>query len=182
MTVSHVVNSTKAVSPEVKRRVLASIAELKYQPNRSARALRTNRSATLGLIVPDLTNPFFPELIELLEKEARHQGYATLLVSCNLDPETERRGFDLFLQHGVDGVIWCPHDHRFKPEGLPFPLVVIDRPLSGFDSVSTDHYEGGKRQGQYATELGHRQIGVLKGSSSFESARRRYEGLLSRFR
>ena len=179
MTVSHVVNGTKAVSPEVKRRVLASVAELKYQPNRSARALRTNRSATLGLIVPELTNPFFPELIELLEKEARHRGYATLLVSSNLDPKTERQGFELFLQHGVDGVIWCPHDNRFKPEGLPFPLIVVDRPLSGFDNVSANHFEGGKRQGQYATELGHQHIGVLKGPSSFDNARRRYEGLLA---
>ena len=179
MTVSHVVNGTKPVSSAVKQRVLTAIAELNYQPNRSARALRTKRNTTLGLIVPDLTNPFFPELIESLEKEARRQGYATLLISSNRDAVVEKWGFELFSQHGVDGVIWCPHDPHFQPDDLPFPVMVIDRPLKAFDSVSADHYAGGKRQAQYALEQGHTHIGVLKGPQTFINARRRYEGLIA---
>ncbi len=179
MTVSHIVNGTKAFRPEVNQRVLESIKELDYQPNRSARALRTKQSFTLGVIVPDLTNPFFPELIETLEHEARCQGYATLLISSNRDIKVERQGFRILSQHGVDGVIWCPHDTHPQLEKLPFPVVVIDRPFKAFDSISADHYGGGKLQGQYALEQGHRLIGVLKGPQTFVNARERYEGLVA---
>lgn len=179
MTVSHVVNGTKSVSPVVKERVLASIAKLNYRPNRSARALRTKRNATLGLIVPDLTNPFFPKLVESLEKEARHYGYATLLISSNRDASVEKQSFDVLLQHGVDGVIWCPDNPYFQPTNLPFPMVVIDRPLAAFDSVSADHYAGGMKQGHFAIEQGHTRIGVLKGPQNFTNAKQRYEGLIA---
>lgn len=179
MTVSHIVNGTKAVRPEVRQRVLESIQELDYQPNRSARALRTKQNSTLGLIVPDLTNPFFPELIETLEREARCRGYATLLINSNRDIEVERQGFRLLSQHGVDGVIWCPHATHPQLEKLPFPVVVIDRPHKAFDSVSADHYGGGKLQGKYALEHGHERIGILKGPQTFVNAKARYEGLLA---
>lgn len=179
MTVSHIVNGTKAVRPEVRQRVLESIQELDYQPNRSARALRTKQNSTIGLIVPDLTNPFFPELIETLELEARRQGYATLLINSNRDIEVERQGFRLFSQHGVDGVIWCPHNVHLRLEKPPFPVVVIDRPQKAFDSVSADHYGGGKLQGEYALEQGHEFIGVLKGPQTFVNAKERYKGLIA---
>lgn len=179
MTVSHVVNGTKAVRPEVLQRILESIQELDYQPNRSARALRTKQNSTLGLIVPDLTNPFFPELIETLEQEARRHGYATLLISSNRDIKVERQGFRLFTQHGVDGVIWCPHNMELQLEKLPFPVVMIDRPHKAFDSVSADHYSGGRLQGEYALEHGHERIGILKGPQTFVNAKARYRGLLA---
>ncbi len=126
-----------------------------------------------------MTNPFFPELIEALEKEARQCGYVTLLISSNRDASVERQSFDLMLQHGVDGVIWCPDDPYFQPTNLPFPMVVIDRPLDAFDSVSADHYAGGMRQGRFAIEQGHIRIGVLKGPQNFVNAKQRYEGLIA---
>ena len=179
MTVSHVVNGTKAVRPEVKQRVLEAARMLDYQPNRSARALRTKQSFTLGLIVPDLTNPFFSELIETLEGESRRRGYATLLVNSNRDEAVEQQGFKLLSQHGVDGVIWCPHNTRPQLDKPPFPIVVVDRPLEAFDSVSADHYGGGELQGRYALAQGHRRIGILKGPQAFVNARDRYEGLVA---
>ena len=83
------------------------------------------------------------------------------------------------MQYGVDGVIWCPHDTHPQVEKLPFPIVVIDRPLKAFDSVSADHYSGGELQGQYALKQGHKLIGVLKGPQEFANAKARYEGLIA---
>ncbi len=174
-TVSHVLNNSKAVSPGVRRRVLAAVKAVDYRRNRVARSLRTGQSYTLGLIVPDLTNPFFPELAQAVENRARALGYALLLIDASSNPQTELAGLQLLAEHGVDGVIWIPISDQL-PDDLPFPVVVVDRPLANVDGVYADHHQGGVLLAQYAHKLGHRRVGLLLGPQSLASARLRREG------
>ena len=90
-TVSFVLNGTKAVTPAVKRRVEHAVERLGYRPSHAAQTLRTGRSLAVGLIIPDLTNPFFPKLAQDIEQEARARGYTVLLADSHDDAELQRQ-------------------------------------------------------------------------------------------
>lgn len=174
-TVSNVLNGTKPVRPEVAERVLAAVEMLGYRPNRSARALRTGRSHTLGLVIPDLKNPFFPELAQSVTVAARERGFGVLLVDALEDPLAEAEGFVLLEEHRIEGAIWAPVN-SFRP--LAFPTVLIDRLAPGWDGVGADHLAGGRLQAQHAAALGHRRVGIIRGPSNLDSAILRYQGFL----
>lgn len=176
-TVSYVLRGTKTVGAEVEARVHRAAHELHYQPNRPAQMLRTGRSHTVGLLVPDLTNPYFPALVQALLTSARTLGYATILFDSQNDACEERHGFALFSSYRVDGVIWIPVTDGAAPNTPPpLPLVVVDRPVAGFDCVYADHASGGEQLAQYAARLGHRRIGLLSGLPSVSSAAKRRAG------
>lgn len=174
-TASYVLRRAKPVSAVVEARVWQAARQLSYQPNRSAQALRTGRSQTLGLIVPDLTNPYFPELVQAIETSARALGYALLLIDAQNDGATEREGLKLLASYGIDGLLWVPVG---EPQSTPFPTVLVDRASGGFDVVQADHYQGGRLLAAHALELGHRRIGLLSGPAQLDSARKRRQGLL----
>ncbi|MFZ5992955.1 MAG: LacI family DNA-binding transcriptional regulator [Deinococcota bacterium] len=174
-TVSQVLKGSKRVSPEVSERVRATAHQLGYRPNRSARALRTGRTGSLGLIVPDLANPFFPELAQAIVREARSQGFAVSLVDALEDPHAEEEGIILLEEQRVDGAIWVPLG-GFHP--LPFPVVLVDRLAPGQDGVGSDHAAGGSLQARLATTLGHRRVALITGPAALESARLRAKGFL----
>lgn len=177
-TVSNVLNGRKRFSAAVEERVWAAARELGYYRNDSARTLRTGQSRTLGLILPDLQNPFFPALVRNIEHRAREGGYSLLLVDIDNEEETEREGFHLLARKGVDGVIWVPHRLE-RPPAVPYPVVAVDRPVPGLDSVFADHEEGARQLARYALQLNHRSIGFLPGPQSLVSARRRREAFLA---
>ena len=176
-TVSYVLRGTKVVSSEVERRVRQAVRALDYQPNRTAQALRTGRSGTLGLIVPDLTNPFFPLLVQAIETTGRALGYALILIDSQNDPATERQGLELLASYNVEGAIWIPVADA-PGEPWRFPTVVVDRPLEGFDVVQADHAQGGELLAAYAVRLGHRRVGLLSGPRTLASAAERRDGFL----
>ncbi|NNC23098.1 LacI family DNA-binding transcriptional regulator [Salinisphaera sp. USBA-960] len=176
-TVSHVLNSTKALSPEVVHAVRDAASALGYRPNETARALRTGRSNALGLIVPDLTNPYFPTIAQVIQQQAWRLGYALFLIDSAGDVDAERNGFDRLTDRGVDGVIWAPttDNPSLEPE---IPTVAIDRFVPTVDCVSTDHRQSGAVLGHYAASLGHQRIGFLNGPQSLVSARYRRAGIM----
>ncbi|MER3481681.1 MAG: LacI family transcriptional regulator [Meiothermus sp.] len=174
-TVSKVLKGSERVSPEVSERVRAVAHRLGYRANRSARALRTGRTWSLGLIVPDLANPFFPELAQAIVREARSQGFAVSLVDALEDPDTEEEGIILLEEQRVDGAIWVPVGD-FHP--LPFPVVLVDRLAPGQDGVGSDHEAGGRLQARLAMALGHRRVALITGPMALESARLRAKGFL----
>lgn len=176
-TVSYVLNGTGSISPEVAERILHAVEALGYRPNRSARALRTGRSRTLGLVLPDLTNPFFPELAQAVEHAARMKGYAVILIDSREEAEVEEQGFMLLAEYGIEGAIWCPISAHVLARPS-FPTVVIDRPIEGFDLVRADLRQGGALIAEYALELGHQRVGLLSGPQHLASARLRREGFL----
>ncbi len=176
-TVSNVLNGTKTTTPVVQRRVLEAITALGYQPNLHARSLRTGQSRTLGLVVPDLTNPYFPALVQAIETTARAAGYALIVMDAGNDAERETEALTLMASYRVAGVIWVPVGENHAPT-WPFPVVTVDRAVPGCDTVVADHLQGGSLVAQHAIALGHRRVGLLSGPRSLASAALRRAGFL----
>lgn len=176
-TVSNVVNGTKSATPAVRRRVLEAIELLGYVPNPHAQTLRTGQSHTLGLVVPDLTNPFFPALVQAIEARARERGHVLIVMDAGNDAEREQQALSLLASYRVAGVIWVPVDDRRAPT-LPFPLVTVDRAVPGCDAVVADHAQGGALIAEHALAQGHRQIGLLAGPQQLPSAAARRRGFV----
>ncbi len=179
-TVSYALTGRGSVSEETRKKVLAAVKELSYRPNRTAQAMRTGFTQSIGLLLPDLTNPFFPELAQKIENAARQRDFSVLLVDCQSNTDTEAEAFDLLRQQGVDGIIWVPSTDLI-PDAVQqrnCPLVIIDRPVPGFDAVHSDYRRGGQLLAEYAIKMGHKRIGLLSGPSHIEGARRRRQGFL----
>jgi len=177
-TVSNVVNGTKPATPEVLERVQSAIAALGYVPNPHAQTLRTGSSRTLGLVVPDLTNPYFPALVQAVETTARALGYVLIVMDAGNDAEREHEALTLLAGYRVAGVVWVPVDEG-RPLAWPYPIVTVDRPVPGCDTVAADHHQGGRLIAQHAAARGHRRIGLLTGPRHLPSAMLRRDGFLS---
>ena len=178
--VSYALNGTGSVSPEVTKKIHEIASQLGYKPNRLAAATRTGRTNTIGLVLPDLTNPFFPALAQSVQSAAHQHGYSVFLVDPQNSADEELKGIERLEEHSIDGLIWCPLDDNSALKGKhSFPIVIIDRPLKGFDSVFADSFKGGQLQGEYLLQNGHREIGILSGPDRSPSARERRKGLLS---
>ena len=182
-TVSHVVNRTRPVSEGARVRVERAIAELGYRPSAVARALKTSQTRILGVIVPNITNPFFSELMRGIEDVCERNDYAVFL--CNGDDDFERQGRSLetLLERRVDGVLLA------TPTGPAAALakrlsaakvrtVIVDRKLPGVsaDRVRIDHDAGARLAVEHLLALGHHRIACLSGPLSFEVSRARVAG------
>lgn len=182
-TASHVLNGTKRVTREVEQRVRDAMRELGYCRNRNAVTLRTGASRTIGVLVPDLVNPYFAELAASATRSARKLGYATLLFDSTECCEQEADGIRLMKEHGVDGLLWIPTNgadtHLMDSSVLPsMPTVSVDRPIFDYGSVASDHKRGGKLIAEYVHSLGHRKVGLLSGPQTIEAARLRRDAFL----
>ncbi|MBS0580794.1 MAG: LacI family DNA-binding transcriptional regulator [Proteobacteria bacterium] len=179
-TVSNVLNNRPNAGRATRQRVLRIAQELDYRPNRAAQAMRTGRTRAIGLVLPDLTNPFFPELAQAVENTARSQGLLVCLVDSQSRPEGEADGFSLLMQHAVDGIIWCPLGSRVPAQvrNPARPVVLIDRPRAGYAVVHSNYLMGGRLLAEYATRMGHRRVGLLSGPQHIESARQRRDGFV----
>lgn len=176
-TVSNVLNRTKPVSEHTRELVEDIARELGYTPSRFARSLKTGRSATFGLIAPDLTNPFFPAIAQAIEKKARELGYGLIIVDCHNDTTEEKAAFALVGEYRVDGIIWIPVSEAL-PDPMPAaPIVTVDRPIAGLVGVTSDHRAGGRLTADAIVRAGHESVGILRGPEAHHSARERYRGL-----
>ena len=182
-TVSNVLNGRPNVGPEIRRKVLRVAKELGYQPNRAAQAMRTGRTRSIGLVLPDLINPFFPELARAVENTARTAGLLVCLIDSQGRADVESNGIALLVQHAVDGIIWCPVGAQLPPplKGYANPVVLVDRPRQGYDVVHSDYAMGGRLLAEYALRMGHARIGLLSGPQNLESARQRRDGFVKAF-
>ena len=180
-TVSNVLNGRPNVGRANRQKVLRAAKLLGYRPNRAAQAMRTGRTRAIGLVLPDLTNPFFPELAQAVENTARSLGLLVCLIDSQGRVDGEADGFALLMQHAVDGVIWCPLGPRLPAnlKNLARPLVLIDRPRPGYPVVHSDYNMGGRLLAQYALRMGHTRVGLLSGPQNIESARQRRDGFVN---
>ena len=170
-TVSAVVNGTSFVSAPLKARVVEAAAELSYAPSRLARGLRTRSTRLVGVIVADITNPFFAEFVRLAGLAAQARGYSVLLCEVDHDPAKERAALDLLAAHRVDGVILCPTGQAaFYAEPpvstFPKPIVMVDRiiPDAPFDSVSIDNHRAAFVATRHILDLGHTRVAIVAGA------------------
>lgn len=183
-TVSYVLNNTGSVGEDVKKKVHEAVKKLNYRPNRRAQAMRTGISKSIGLVLPDLTNPFFPELAQSVENEARKRGIAVVLIDAQNNSDAELQGLAILQQQGVDGIIWCPVNHLVTQRitHIDLPIVLVDRPAQGFDVVHSNYRLGGALAADHALSLGHRRIGILCGPRNIDSAEQRRLGFKERLK
>jgi LacI family transcriptional regulator len=164
MSVSRVVNGTRRVSPEVERKVRVAIEKIGYMPNEAARVLKGNKSSVLGLIVPDLADPFFGVCASSIQEAAWDAGYMTLMAASGHREELERRETDIMVQRRVAGLlvvaVGSQNDHFATAQKCGVPVVAIDRPIKHVDSdsLTVDNLEASFRATQHLIEHGHRQI------------------------
>jgi len=180
-TVSNVLNDKPNVGPEMREKVLRAAKQLGYRPNRAAQAMRTGRTRAIGLVLPDLTNPFFPELAQAVENTARAHGLLVCLVDSQGRAEGESDGFTLLMQHAVDGIIWCPLGNQppVALRKLDRPVVLIDRPGPRCAVVHSNYVMGGELLAEYGLRMGHRRFGLLSGPQELVSARQRRDGFVN---
>jgi LacI family transcriptional regulator len=173
-TVSAFVTGKRYVSPELKSRIEQAIEHLGYQMDGLARSLRKGSSDLIGLVIPDIGNPFFTEFVRDVEAQARAGGFATVLADSNYDVATELRMLNLMRTQRVDGIILCPAgkrgDYAFRrwPDSLKSgatPMVVVDNPWekTPFDHVTLDNIGAGLMLTRHIIDQGHRDIAVIAG-------------------
>ncbi len=181
-TVSAVINQNKYVSPELARRVHASIAVLGYQRNSFARGLKTQVSHCIGLIVPDIMNPFYTNIARGVEDVAHDHNYSLILGNTDEDPEKEKKYLQLLESKQADGLIIAVTDRSYPYlQSLPIQnlaLVSIDRSLFdlGIDTVMTENKEGARTAVEHLLSLGHRRIGLLTGARGITPTEERLLG------
>jgi DNA-binding LacI/PurR family transcriptional regulator len=181
-TVSRVLAGIGNPRPDTASAVMAAAQALDYRPSGVARSLRMRRTRTLGLIVTDIQNPFFPELVQAADLAARGLGYSILLGSAAYDEHRAMHYLDLMVDRRVDGMIIASSqlsDDSWKwLLASPVPVVVVNAEPSGLPvTVVTSDNEGGARMAAgHLVGLGHRRIACIRGAESFTADVPRVEG------
>lgn len=180
-TVSRVINGTARVDEEKRERVEKAIEETGFRPNELARALYRKSSKIIGVIVPDIENPFFSELAKAIEKEAYEQEYSILLCNSDDQKEKELANLQMLAQLQADGVILMTNtgEKSQSYEAVSMPIVFVDRRLDEMGQTSVieaDHYAGGKLAAEHLIACGCRKITCIRGPQELSSGKKRYEG------
>ena len=179
-TVSYVLNNTQYITPETKKRVLKAVQELHYVPNATARSLRAKRSKTIGLIISDIRNPFYPDLAKGCEDIAYANDYDVLIFNTNEDKERMQKAILKLKQERVDGIIIaCAVDSdKAIIEDLVknnYPVVLAHRKIEGLqvNYIVADQFNAVVEASHYLLSLGHKKIAFVMGidGSSVNSER-----------
>ena len=183
MTVSRVVNGRGGVDLETRRRVEEAIQALDYVPNRIARGLISQKTQTIGLIVPDVVNPFFAPVVRGAESAARKAGYRVLLCNSEGDLRLEREYIEDLVAHRVEGLMLAPASDRSRSNILSllrggFPLVLIDRTLpdADCDLIVSDNANGARRLIEHLISIGHKEIAHVTDAEDTSTGRERLRG------
>ncbi len=185
-TVSHVINRTRHVREDTRLRVLHVMDELGYQPNRLARSLRSRRTHTFGVLLPNSANPFFAQVLLGIEAESYDCGYSTILGNANDEPDRELDYIDILLSKQVDGILLVSTGAYRQALDLltarGIPVVMIDRSPGeeyddfAIDTVLTENAQGGLLATRHLLALGHRRIACISGPIRLVPSARRVTG------
>jgi len=183
-SVSAVINRTAPVSTMLRQRVMAAIEELGYAPDGVARSLKTGRTRTVGLVIPDITNPLFAALAATIERACDAAGYALVLCATADDPEKELRHLRLMRTQRADGLILVlsgvePGNAEAIRRLVTMPAVLVDRTLRGladYDSVTLDNRAASRLAVEHMIRSGHRRIGIVTGRPGISISTERFEG------
>lgn len=181
-TVSNVLNDKPHVAPPTRRRVLRALHALNYHPNGVARSLRTRRTLTLGLVVLDLSNPFYAEVVKGVENTARAFGYRVVVFDVSYSPQTTRRFVDAMVEMRLDGALFTAGYGDRSPiqrlARMGVRVVILDRDVHEFalPSVGIDNTRAVYDAISYLIARGHRRIGYLSEPLQIRTVRCRFEG------
>ena len=190
-TVSLILNNRPCrVSDQTRLAVLDCVKKYHYLPNSSARSLVMKKTQTIGLIVPDISNPFFSDLAKGVEQAASREKYSVMFCNSNDRGENDIKNFEVLISKQVDGIILASSIHSNESvlvERLfqvssdnQIPVVLADRVIPGstYSIALIDHRKGAKIATDYLLSLGHKKVGCITGPLSMHSSGLRYQGYL----
>ena len=182
-TVSRVISGDGYVSAATRERVLQSIEELGYSPSFAAQSLRTKKSTVIGLVITDIKNPFYPELVSGIENEAQRRGYSLILCNSQEDRERESAYLDYLASHRTDGILICvpgmADRQRNKLRKFVGPIVLLNesRVDKDFSTIAIDNFEGGRQIGEHLKKRGYKKIIYIGVARELKDGLPRFEGL-----
>jgi len=187
-TVSAVINQSAPVSQAVVARVEKAIRDMGYMPNVAARSLRNGDSRLIGLVVPDISNPFFSAIARIIETRSLAAGYMAFVYNTDEDPRREDQILSMMHMQRVAGLILTPtessaeHGARLSKH-LKVPTILLDRHMAdtGFEAVVLDNRQAAKVAADYLLRLGHRRIAIMAGREGVSSADERLDGCRAAF-
>lgn len=182
MTVSRTINGHPYVANETAKKVRAAIRQLGYQPNHAARILTGQLSKAIGLIVPDLADPFFSVVSHAVQETAREAGYLAWLAASNGDSSIEEAQIEQMTNHRVDGILLVPANSQSKylktVASGSTPLVIIDRPIEGVltDSVEVENRAGARSAVEHLIDHGYKKIACMVMNAHLQPVKQRVAG------
>lgn len=159
-TVSNALSGKGRVSASLVPRIREMADAMGYVPSQAARALRTGKSGVLGLVLPDIASPLFPQIAQALEQAAHAAGYGILIADSRGDVALQTEAINRLIERGVDGLIIVPR-RGTRIASVDIPFAVIDSPSTPGNTVSADHWQGGALVGAHLAALGHRKITLI---------------------
>ncbi len=180
-TVSRVINRLGGVKPETEGNILNAMQELHYIPNVLARSVASQKSTLIGMIVPDIGNPFFAEVYSEVNKIVRQHSYTTFLGDSEDDWNREEELLQIMLEHRASGIILTPTDEHgdwLRRLHFDIPVCLVDRNLEGMDCdrVLIDNRHGAYDATRLLVENGHERIGIITGPLGSTPGKERFEG------
>ena len=187
MTASRAINRTGYVSGDVRDRVLKAAKLLNYRPNMLARSLKGQRLNAVGIMLPDIANPFSAELVKGISEVLDEAGYTAFIALAGRGVEQEKAGLQSFVDHRVDGLLVATRGTLLGDEvlkeiaGHNIPIVTVGRPVTNapVDCITADHWQGAFDVTTHLIKLGHTRIGFIGISVEDAHALRRYQGYLA---
>lgn len=183
-TVSRTINGSDKVTPDTAERVWKVVRSLGYQPNSYARALVSGKSRMLGLIISDIVNPFFPELVRSFEEIALENGYEVIVANTGYDPERMARGVGRMLERKAEGVAVITsemgEDFLAQIAERRIPIVFLDTARVGarVSKIKVDYSQGINEAVEHIAKLGHKRIAFISGPAELRSAETRRNAFL----
>ncbi|TDO94327.1 LacI family transcriptional regulator [Halanaerobium saccharolyticum] len=178
-TVSRVINGHDSVKEEKRQRILKIVKELNFKPNKVAQSLVSNQSYLIGVIAPNISNPFYSEIIEALEIEANNKGYNIIVCNSAGDIKKEENYIDILFGRQVDGIVIIPSkfklSHYEELKDNDIPVVTLTKDINKFDSVLISHQKGGALAAKHFMEMGHQQFAFIGPHPDLEGKLKGYE-------
>lgn len=185
--VSHVMNGIDDISEETKKKVLVTAERLGYISNSSAASLRSGKTFSIAVIVPDISNPHIAQQIKFIEDKLRISGYSVIILNTNEDSGSERNAIVTACSKQVDGILICPTQHNTENiellEKLDIPFVLIGRYFSEYDTdyVCADDFKSGCLAGKYLLDKSYTNPLYIGAYEYIEASRNRFMGLKKAF-
>lgn len=186
-TVSRAINGNYPVSRDARDRIENAVRELNYKPNTIARSLKNDCTHTIGLLVPDIANPFFMNIAKAVENEVSKNGYNIIVCSTEENEDKEINYLHMLLGKRIDGLLLSTSGQSDKLvqeiKSVDIPLILIDRSIKGleFDTITDDNVEGAYLLTKYLIGLGHVNIALIDGPDSISTGSDRLAGYLKAY-
>ena len=158
-TISYVLNGKKKVKAETYAAIMDAVERMNYQPNQLARGLKMKKTCTIGVIVPDISNEFFPEILKGIDSVAHESGYNIFLCNTNGDNKLELECINKLISKDVDGIIFIgtANSQIIEHKNISVPIILVDRKIGDeYTSVVTDNYCGGYMATEYLIKCGYK--------------------------